>query len=315
VLNHCSQIDDTVVDSLIQHFQIRPVRLSLSWTEITRPGLSRLRAGLPHNSVDMRPESMVGLRDVGERGQFMTNPNGEIIGFRYRREPDGWIPELQSGDLTVVSALPGMKRLSLEYMNVTDALLLEANFMPELEVLRLSSSLVSDLGMQVLERVPNLETLLIANTDLNGNGLENLRHVPKLQTLKVQTRLGNEILPWIVALNDLRALSIRAPLTDAGMEQLSELGQLRSLELVQTQVRGSGIDKLISLPRLQELAFEGGLVDDSDIEALARLKTVNQIVLAGTRVTRAGWHRLASMVPDKHVFWTEFATVPRESFR
>lgn len=302
--NNCPQINDANVDSLIALRNKRPIRLGLSWTEITRQGLARLRASHPDLSVDVRPETMVGLRLPGERGQFITDAKEEVIGFRYRRYPDGYIAEPQSGDLEMVSSLSSITRLNLDGANVTNDLLMEAKPMPQLEALRLSSTLVSDAGLQVLERFPGLRLLLIANTDLEGPGLENLRHVPRLQTLQVQTRQGNEMLVHLANLHELQGLSIQAPLTDAGMEVIARLQSLKSLELIETAVQTPGIGYLDQSSHLEELILIGGTINDSDIEALSQMKSVSRIVLSNTKISNSGKRRIATLAPSKRIVWT-----------
>lgn len=311
VLDGCPQVTDGSIDALIRLCQPRQISLSLSGTEMTATSLVRLRAGLPESTIYLRPETMVGLRAIGNRGQFLTNQDGRIWGFRRQADLDGMVLPLQRGDLGLVGTVSELVELNLDYTNVDDAMLMELPEMSCLETLRLSSTHVTDDGLKSLSRFPNMQSLWLMENEIDGPGLAQLRHVPKLASLKVQTRRGDEVLPHLECLRELRMLSICAPLTNAGMVRLSRLPKLRYLSLVGTDVRASGIAHLAGCAKLAELRFDGGLINDSDIDSIAGLKSLRWLVLCQTRVTRAGRDRLSKLRPDAAIHWSESAMISR----
>lgn len=300
-LDYCSSIDDKAVADLIRLCQVRRINLSLSGTEITRQGLAELRRAIPGNRVHFRPDTMVGLRELGGRGLFTTDELGEVLGFRRRTDMDGMVWPLLPGDLAILSKVTNVVDLNLDDTNVNDSMLSELKHQPRMLSLRLSSTRVSDEGLKVLEGLPNLTTLSVMDDNLSGEGLVNLRHVPHLVNLRVQTHQGDEILEHLECLTDLESLTIHAPLTDKGMERLSRLSKLRYLSLMGTDVRAKGLGRLANCPDLSELRLERGAVDDTDIEAIAGLKTLKWIAFNQSRVTRAGRDRLKILRPDAAV--------------
>jgi Leucine-rich repeat (LRR) protein len=308
-LDRCPSIDDSSIEILIGLGRERNVSMDLSGTEVTRAGLSQLRQALPAGRIHMRPESMVGLRDIADRGQFSTNPRGGIHGFRRRTELDGTPVPLQIGDLSVVGTVSELVDLNLERTNVNDEMLLELKGLPHLETLRLCSTFVSDEGLRVLAEFPNLKSLWLLDTDIDGAGLVHLRHVPRLMNLKIQSRRGDEVLSHLECLDGLQMLTICAPLTNDGMDRLAGHLRLSFLALIETRVRSPGIAKLNAISTLRELRFDGGLVDDSDLDAIASLKSLKHLAFTRTRVTSAGRDRLSALRPDLTVFWSGRASL------
>lgn len=306
LLERCRNITDDSVDDLISLCQENHLNLSLSGTDITLPQLVRMRRTLTKSTIQFRPETMIGLRAIDERGQFLTNEVGEIRGFRRRADLDGLFVPLRPGDLTVVATTASdLLEINLDHSNVDDAMLQELRELPRLEMLRLSSCFVTDDGLSVLTRFPNLLSLSLMENDIDGRGLIHLQHVPRLTSLRVQTQRGDEILGHLECLTNLRTLVICAPLSNEAMARLSKFPQLRSLALIGTDVRREGIARLADSQTLSELRFEGGQIDGSDIDACAALPALKWLILPQNSITRAGRDRLSKSRPDLAVEWTE----------
>ena len=302
-LERCSEINDDSIEALVRLCERRRISLNLSGTEMTRQGVARLRQALPDNPIALRPDTMVGFREIAARGQFVTNQRGDIWGFRRRTEIDGQAIPLEHGDLSVVGRVSDLAELNLDQSNVDDSMLFELPQLPRLESLRLSSTRVTDEGLKILAGFPSLKSLSLMENDIDGFGLANLSHVPQLRTLKMQTRRGDEILSHFAGLDELQTLTINAPLTNEGMEQLARFPKLEYLALIGTQVRAPGIARLAASPSLTELRFDGGLVDDADIDAIAGVKSLKWLFFSRSRVTRTGQRRLATLRPDVSVNW------------
>lgn len=307
LLDRCPQIDDDSIETLISLCRDRHLNLSLSGTEITQKQLVRLRRAVPESTIQFRPESMTGLRAIGDRGQFITNDVGEIWGFRRRADIEGLIVPLRAGDLSIVGTVSELVELNLEHSNVDDVMLAELPASPRLETLRLTGTRITDRGLEKLAGFPNLLSLGLMENEIEGAGLATLQHLPLLANLRIQTQQGDEILRHLEPLTQLRMLTICAPLTNDGMEQLAKLPKLRYLALVGTDIRGAGIAKLAASETLSELRFDGGKIDDSDIDALANLASLKWLVLSQTRVTQQGRDRLVELRPDTAVYWSESA--------
>lgn len=303
-LDRCPKFDDASIDALISLCSSRSFSLNLSGTEITGDGLSRLRSALPHCLIQFRPETMVGLRDLAERGTFLTNERGEVRGFRPRVDSDGLIIPLEPGDLTIVGRIPTLVELNLERTLIGDTLLEELGDLPKLESLRLSETPITDQGLRILRRFPNLKTLWLQDTDLDGEGLVHLRHTPHLRHLRVSARDPARVVAALASLPELEQALIQSPLSDVDLRDMAACRHLKSLTLIETHIRGPGLEHLAALESLSELRLDGGLLDDSSVDRLSRLTSLRWIALFQTGVTSHGRGRIVARRPDLKLHWT-----------
>ena len=87
----CRGIDDSSIDAVIRLCERRNLSIDLSGTEVTLQGLTRLRGAVPNGRIYFHPDSLVGLREISQRGQFFQDQLGEIIGFRRKGDTDGTV--------------------------------------------------------------------------------------------------------------------------------------------------------------------------------------------------------------------------------
>ncbi len=98
-----------------------------------------------------------------------------------------------------------------------------------------------------------------------------------------------------------QALSLeRVPVSDADLESLFPLSQLRCLDLDGTQVTES-LAAIANLPALEELWLECTVVTDAGVQALANAPLLRFVSLAHTEVTERGVERLVSRRPGLEV--------------
>jgi Leucine-rich repeat (LRR) protein len=76
--------------------------------------------------------------------------------------------------------------------------------------------------------------------------------------------------------------------TDADMETLGQLVQLRRLWLDDTDVTDVGVEQIKNLHQLEDLSLRETKVTDSGLERLKRLNALRDLDLTSTRVTDAG---------------------------
>ena len=110
----------------------------------------------------------------------------------------------------------------------------------------------------------------------------------------LKAKLTDADLDKLVALPDLRAVKLsEQPITDRGFEKLvMGLTKLKSLGLDDTRVTDAVVERLEE-PPLEELLLANTKVGDAGSEALARLPKLKRLRLSGTKVTNAGAARLA----------------------
>jgi hypothetical protein len=92
-------------------------------------------------------------------------------------------------------------------------------------------------------------------------------------------------------------LARETELTDAGIEAIAAAQNLKVLHAGGTFTRRS-IDALAAGPKLHTLLLEGDVrLGDEDIEAIGKLRTVERLLLLGSRITPAGAGRLKALLP------------------
>ena len=81
-------------------------------------------------------------------------------------------------------------------------------------------------------------------------------------------------------------------MTDADLEHLKGLSQLRSLDLSGTQITDAGLEHLSELTQLHVLILWNTAVTDAGLKHLKRLPALRTLGLRGTRITDAGVEHL-----------------------
>ncbi len=111
-----------------------------------------------------------------------------------------------------------------------------------------------------------------------------------------KAKLTDADLDRIVALPDLRAVKLsKQPISDAGLQKLTTLKKLKSLGLDETQVTDAGLAALEKLPALEELLLANTQIGDAGVEHLLRLPKLKRLRLAGTKIGDSGAARLANL--------------------
>lgn len=88
-------------------------------------------------------------------------------------------------------------------------------------------------------------------------------------------------------------------LKDQGIENLSRLVALESLNLGGTGVTGAGLNAIANLKSLKNLVLENTSIDDSGLAVLANLGNLETLNLANTKVTDAGLESLKALTKLK----------------
>jgi hypothetical protein len=123
-------------------------------------------------------------------------------------------------------------------------------------------------------------------------GLESLGHLQRLHLS------GDEVTDRSMArvskLKELESLSLWADVSKRGLNQLSDLTHLRTLDVTPAADRPGGIDevrlKLSALTDLRTLSLRGLTLRDEDVASLAGLRHLEWLVLDGTFTEGALWH-------------------------
>ena len=83
--------------------------------------------------------------------------------------------------------------------------------------------------------------------------------------------------------------------TDAGLEKLKGLKQLEILFLNETKITDAGLVHLKGLKQLKQLSVSGTKITDAGLEHLTGLKQIHTLALGGTMITDAGLEHLKEL--------------------
>jgi hypothetical protein len=100
------------------------------------------------------------------------------------------------------------------------------------------------------------------------------------------------------ALPRLRELYLSPKITDAGLENLAELVDLRLLTLSDARITDAGLARLKGLHQLQSLFLYGTPITDAGLEHLRGLTRLEHLSLDHTRVTDEGLKKLQQALPN-----------------
>ena len=225
---------------------------------------------------------------------------------------------------------PSFRTLQLSGEKITDAGLQHLKWTPRLEWLDLRKANISDAGLEHLKGLTQLKDLDLEETNVTGVGLEHLKGLPHLKTLVLGGEITNVGLEHLKGLTHLQDLTLggrnvsNVAATDAGLEQLKDLPQLRALELhasrftdaslshlkglaqieqlnlMDTAVSGEGLEQLKDLSQLRTLSFSGKL-SDAGLQHLKVVTRLKGLYLWQTQVTAAGIRDLSAALPSCHI--------------
>ena len=169
----------------------------------------------------------------------------------------------------------GPFELIVEYSRDTDEFLEQIAGLKRVETLLLGKNDVTDAGMEFVATLPDLKSLSVYKVRISDAGLEHVGACRQLESLYLEPRVATDI-------------------TEAGMESLAAIANLKTLSLHNVHVTDAGLAKLAGCPQLESLYLVG---QDSDItetgmESLAAFPSLRALKLYDVHVTDAGLEKL-----------------------
>jgi len=152
----------------------------------------------------------------------------------------------------------------------------------------LRGSWINDAEMIELARLPELERLDLSHTRISDEGMLNLKPAPKIKDLKLfySEWITDQGMTAIKEWKHLKRLDVRGTRISAGtLEIVSRITGLEALDIAHTEVTDLGLDNLITLINLKELAVGRGRLSNSGLTALRMLPTLTYLDLSGARPT------------------------------
>lgn len=152
---------------------------------------------------------------------------------------------------------------------------------PKLKRADLSDSDITDAGLAYLGGLNHLESLDLSGTKIGAVGLAHLSRLPALRLLRLfDVKLTDADLVVLTRLKRLRALSLGSEgITDAGLKQIAAISTLERLELrdpveatasTEPAITNAGLEHLKGMKNLRSVYFNTWGITDAGIDSLRR---------------------------------------------
>lgn len=148
----------------------------------------------------------------------------------------------------------------------------------------LRGSWINDAEMAELSRLPDLERLDLSHTRITDEGMLNLMSAPKISDLKLfySEWITDQGMSAIKGWKHLKRLDVRGTrISDGTIEIVSHMPGLEALDVAHTEVTNVGLENLITLINLRELAIGKGRLSSSGMLVLKMLPTLQLLDLSG----------------------------------
>ncbi len=191
-----------------------------------------------------------------------------------------WIEDL--GGVTVRDAKGRVTAVILRGSWVSDTDLGRLTELPDLTVLDLSLTHITDQGMSEIKSLPGVTDLNLYFTEyITDEGIAAIKDWKKLRRLNVHgTKVGDTGLEHIASLTNLEALNVGSTLmTDVGLERLTQLTKLKELTMGGNELGDAGLQALRQMPGLTYLDLSGRQGTDKNVWTIAMTEVGLEAVL------------------------------------
>ena len=161
---------------------------------------------------------------------------------------------------------------------------------------------ITDKGLQYLVDLKQLNSVLLNAGQATEIGLQYLAELPELERLHLKSSkilITDDTLANLHLLPQLRHLvaANSTGVTDAGMEHVTKLKNLESLNLTGTAVGDAGVKQLSRLTNLQLFALDRTAVSDSSVVHLSEMSNLHYLLVQKTAITKQGATALKEALP------------------
>ncbi len=123
--------------------------------------------------------------------------------------------------------------------------------------------------------------------------MERVKGLSRLLAIMSETQVTDAGLQHLEGLSQLRVLNlVNSKIADEGLQHLERLSQLKELHLSGPEITNVGLQHLEGLCRLQELALLGTKVTDEGLQHLEGLHQLRRLALDRTKITDVGLRHL-----------------------
>jgi len=181
-----------------------------------------------------------------------------------------WITDL-GGSITR-NAQGNITSVMLRGTWVGDSDLHRLNQYPDLSILDLSLTHITDEGMQEIKTLSGITELnLYFAQYVTDEGVAAIKDWKKLKRLNLQgTKAGDSALEHIAGITTLESLNVGSTLmTDVGLERLTSLPNLKELTMGGNELGDAGLQALRQMPALTYLDLSGRQGNDKNVWTIA----------------------------------------------
>jgi hypothetical protein len=130
-----------------------------------------------------------------------------------------------------MASLKELVSVRLEGCDVKDEHLVALGDIPQLAMLYLGRTKITDLGLKHIKQLENLNLLQLSDCQITDQGLASLGHLPRIQHLWLSKTIRN-------------GDDDRSDLTDRSIDYLISLDTLVDLQIADSQLTESGLQRL-----------------------------------------------------------------------
>lgn len=200
----------------------------------------------------------------------------------------GWCNSVDDSDAAVLASFPDLQVLNLSRTRVTNAGVSGLSGLTKLHTLALAGCRVTDAGLASLAGLHALTELDLSYCgNVTDTVMKHLRHLPELKVLNLAyTAFGDGHASMFSELRNLEELSLDScAISDACLEHLAEIKSIRTLDLADTAVGNEGLEHVGRMWRLESLNLSFTSVADAGLQAIAGLPKLQVLNIDSRLIT------------------------------
>ncbi len=180
--------------------------------------------------------------------------------------------------------------------------------LPFIQEIDLSSSRISNQGVQHFSQLTNLEKINLENSLITDTAMEHLLGLKNLLSLDLgNTKITNKSIRQLVYFPQLRELylSYCQFITLENVTEISQLQKLEILNLQNTLVNDEGLILVSQLSSLGQLILHNcPEITDEGLECLQSLSSLKELhILECQKITVKGIEKLQTQLPQAEIYW------------
>ena len=160
-------------------------------------------------------------------------------------------------------------------------------------------------SLQELNQQKRRIFLSFRNTPVKDEDLSYIKNNSYIVALDLQeTHVGNPALKYVNSLKKLQMLDLEGTdVTGEGFQYIKN-PYLRQIDLDETNIGDDDVHYLKNLSRsVMQIDLEGTQISDKSIPTLASLKSLRQLKITRTKITRSGYYKLKNLMPGCQVIY------------